>query len=472
MLKRPIPLHLKILLGLVLGVVVGLAINQFWKPETWLRFNIGNPKAFLAGTPDDANAEATVAAGAIRFAHQAIDFTGKLFVRGLRFIAVPIIIFSIIVAVAGLGDPRKLGRLGAKTLGIFAVTVTAAVVIALALVNTINPGKGVDEATRNAIVQQSQAANSKTLGGTTAAQALSLKDQLLNTLTTNPFDSLAKGEMLQVVVTAILLGFGLTLIPKAKAAPVIAVCDGLTDAILELVRVLLRFAPIAVFCLIAPVIATLGLDALHALFKYCLAILLGMAIILFIEYPIVLMLFTRGVNSQGVSQRVGIARFFRALAPAQLLAFSSSSSAATLPVTMECCKDRLGVPEDITSFVCPLGTTINMDGTALFQVISVIFLAQLYGVDLTFSQQLTVAALSILVAIGAPGLPSASVVMMVVPLQAVGIPIEGIALILAVDRILDMARTVVNVSGDAVAAAVVASSEKRMGFPPSPINSA
>jgi proton glutamate symport protein len=459
---RKVALHTKILIALVAGALLGIALNQFWTLDTWKSLGVHDAKAYLAGTAVDSNAGASTLASIARFANQTADLVGKLFLRGLRFIAVPIILFSIIVAVAGLGDPRKLGRLGAKTLGIFAVTVIAALVIALVLVNMIQPGLGVSEATREAIVNQSNAANAKTLGGTAAAQALSFREQVLGMLTTNPFESLAKGDMLQVVIAAILVGLGLTLIPKAKAAPVIAICDGLSEAILELVRLLLRLAPIAVFCLITPVITSLGLEALSALAKYCVAILLGMAAILFIEYPIVLTLFTNRRNAAGVSQRVGIARFFKALAPAQLLAFSSSSSAATLPVTMECCNDRLKVPEDITSFVCPLGTTINMDGTALFQTISVIFLAQLYGVDLSFAQQLTVAGLSVLVAIGAPGLPSASVVMMVVPLQAVGVPIEGIALILAVDRILDMARTVVNVSGDAVAAAVVASSEGRM----------
>ena len=460
MLSKPrVPQHLKILIGLVLGVLVGLGLNQFWTAETWAAIKVGDAKAYLAGTAAMRNDAAGALAATIRFLIGLNDIVGKFFIRGLRFIAVPIVLFSIIVAVAALGDPRKLGRLGAKTFGVFAITVAAAVIIAMALANTIRPGLNVAETTRAKIVAESSVANAKTLGGTVAASAVSIKDQLLSALTQNPFDSLARGDMLQVVVTALLIGFGLTLIPKEKSKPVIAVCDGLSEAILELVRVLLRFAPIAVFCLIVPVVATLGLDVLHALIKYCGAVILGMAIILFIAYPLVLLTLTRG------SQRVGVIRFFKAMAPAQLLAFSSSSSAATLPVTMECCRDRLGVPEDITSLVCPLGTTINMDGTALFQVISVLFLAQLYGIELSIAQQLTVATLSILVAIGSPGLPSASVVMMVVPLQAVGVPIEGIAIILAVDRLLDMARTVVNVSGDAVAAAVVAASEGRMTRP-------
>lgn len=466
--RKKTALHTKILVALVAGVLLGIALNQFWTLDTWKSLGVHDAKAYLASTAVDGNAEASTFAGVARFANQTAELVGKLFLRGLRFIAVPIILFSIIVAVAGLGDPRKLGRLGAKTLTIFAITVVAAVAIALTLANTIGPGEGVSEATRQSLVDLYTTSNSKNLAGTATAANLPFKDHVLNMLTDNPFASLARGEMLQVVITAILIGFGLTLIPKEKANPVIAICDGLTDAILELVRVLLRFAPIAVFCLITPVVVNLGLEALTALLKYCFTILLGMALILFLEYPLMLVLFTRlrKPNALGVPQRVTIRRFFKALAPAQLLAFSSSSSSATLPVTMECCENRLGVPKDITSFVCPLGTTVNMDGTALFQVISVLFLAQLYNIDLSLAQQLTVAALSILIAMGSPGIPSGSVVMMVVPLQAVGVPIEGIALILAVDRLLDMARTVVNVSGDAVAAAIVASSEGRMNHDP------
>jgi proton glutamate symport protein len=462
--RERFPLHLRIFVGLAIGVVVGLLINRFWTPDVWASLSVNNPKAYLAGTAVPENDNASILAGAARLIASTTDFLGKIFVRALRFIAVPIVLFSIIVAVAGLGDPRKLGRLGAKTLGIFALTVLIAVVVASTLATTIRPGDGVDQSTRERLLADASVAGAKTLSGTTAASATSFKDQLLNVLTLNPFDSLARGDMLQVVVTAIILGFGLTLIPKDRAKPVIDACDAITSAILELVRLLLRFAPIAVLCLITPVIATLGVDALTALIMYCLAVLLGMAIILFIEYPAVLWFFTRWAHAG--TQRVGVVRFFRAMAPAQLLAFGSSSSAATLPVTIECCEERLGVPKDIASFVCPLGTTINMDGTALFQVISVNFLAQLYAVDLSFTDQLTIAALSVLVAIGAPGLPSASVVMMVVPLQAVGVPIEGLALVLAVDRLLDMARTVVNVSGDAVAAVVVAASEGRMTDPP------
>jgi Na+/H+-dicarboxylate symporter len=182
----------------------------------------------------------------------------------------------------------------------------------------------------------------------------------------------------------------------------------------------------------------------------------GLAVVLLVEYPLLMLALTPSGN------KIGYGRFFRGLAPAMTLAFSSSSSSATLPVTIQCARDRLGVPEDIVNFVCPLGTTLNMDGTALYQVISVLFLAQLYGVDLSVSQHVTVGVMSAVVAVGTPGLPGASVIMMAIVLESVGVPTEGIAIILATDRVLDMCRTIVNVSGDAVACVVVAGSEKRL----------
>jgi Na+/H+-dicarboxylate symporter len=215
-------------------------------------------------------------------------------------------------------------------------------------------------------------------------------------------------------------------------------------------------APVAVFCLITQFVSVVGVGALKSVFVYCACVIGGLAIVLVIEYPLLMLLMTPRDN------RVGYKRFFRGLAPAQTLAFSSSSSSATLPVTIQCARDRLGVPEDIANFVCPMGTTLNMDGTALYQVISVLFLAQLYGIELTLGQHITVGIMSAVVAVGTPGLPGASVVMMAIVLESVGVPPQGIAIILAVDRILDMARTIVNVSGDAVACVVVAGSEGRL----------
>jgi Na+/H+-dicarboxylate symporter len=213
-------------------------------------------------------------------------------------------------------------------------------------------------------------------------------------------------------------------------------------------------APYAVFCLIARTAARMGLEVLGALLAYCVVVVVGLAVALLGVYPATLYLLTpRG-------RRVGFRRFFSAMAPAQLLAFSSSSSSATLPVTMECARDRLGVAERVVSFVVPLGATTNMAGTALYQAVASTFIAQLYGVEMTLAQQATVVLLATLIAVGSPGVPGGSIVMMVIVLEAVGLPTEGIAVILAVDRVLDMCRTVVNVSGDAAAAAVVGAWER------------
>ncbi len=461
MKPRGIALHWKILTGLVLGVALGLALNAWWTGETWSRLGVTEVKDFLAGNVNPANDGAAFAALAARFIIKAAKLVADLFLRGLRFIAVPVILFSIISAVAGLADLRRLGRIGGKTLGIFALTVVIAAGVGLLLVNVVRPGSRVSEETRARITEQMMPqARQRLDSARSQSDSLSAWDQATNALPTNPFAALAQGDMLQVVVAAILVGVGLILIPKPKRDLVVGFCDALADAVLQLVRLLMLLAPFAVFCLVVPVVAGMGLDLVRALAAYCATTLVGLGVVLFLEYPLLTRAFTPAGN------KVGYRRFFRAMAPAQLLAFSSSSSAATLPATMECCNDRLGVPEEITSFVCPLGTTINMDGTALYQIISVIFLAQLSGVDLSWGQQATVAFLAILVAVGAPGLPGSSVVMMTVVLQAVGLPSEGIAIILAVDRLLDMARTVVNVSGDAAAAVIVAGSEGRLGSDP------
>jgi Na+/H+-dicarboxylate symporter len=461
MKSRGMALHWKILLGLVLGVALGVALNAWWTGETWSRLGVNDAKDFLAGKANPANDGAVLGAMAIRVAVRAAKLVADLFLRGLRFIAVPVILFSIISAVAGLADLRRLGRIGGKTLGIFALTVVIASGVGLVLVNVVRPGSRVSEETRQRITEQMMPQARQRLDSAKAqSESLSAWDQVTNALPTNPFAALAQGDMLQVVVAAILVGIGLILIPKPRRDVVVGFCDALADAVLQLVRLLMQLAPFAVFCLVVPVVAGMGLELVGALAAYCVTTLVGLGVVLFLEYPLLTRAFTPAGN------KVGYRRFFRGMAPAQLLAFSSSSSAATLPATMECCNDRLGVPEEITSFVCPLGTTINMDGTALYQIISVIFLAQLSGVDLSWAQQATVALLAILVAVGAPGLPGSSVVMMTVVLQAVGLPGEGIAIILAVDRLLDMARTVVNVSGDAAAAVIVAGSEGRLGKDP------
>jgi Na+/H+-dicarboxylate symporter len=262
--------------------------------------------------------------------------------------------------------------------------------------------------------------------------------------------------MLQVVVTALMLGIALTLIPERKSAPVIGMCDALTDVVLKLVQLVMVAAPYAVFALLARVVARMGLDVLAPLGVYTVVVIGGLALMMFGVYPGVLFLLTR----------MRPRRFYQAIVPAQLLAFSSSSSSATLPVTLDCVERRLGASEDVTSFVVPLGATINMDGTALYQGVAAIFIAQIYGIDLSLAAQLTIVLTATLASIGTAGVPGVGLIMLVIVLQSVGMPPDvmagGIAIIFGVDRLLDMCRTSCNVTGDCMVAAVVAHSENEL----------
>lgn len=420
-------LHWKILIGLALGIAVGLVLHRFG----------GDVRSTLG---DD-------------FANVAIkinDVAGDLFKRSLQFIAAPIILFALILAVGSLGDLRKLGRLGAKTCGIFACTAMLSVVISLALVNIIRPGseRFISTTTREALNTMD---TSKAASLTTTAKGLSGWDLVRNIVPTNPFDSLARGDMLQIVFVALLLGIALSLLPRETSKPVLDVIHGLAEAFTSIVRGIMRLAPIGVFCLIVPTVATLGFDVLKSLGAYCITVLLALAVIQFAIYPGVVKVFSK----------VPIRDFFRGIAPVQLVAFSSSSSVATLPVTIENVRDRLGVPADITGFVCAMGAKINMDGTAAMQAIATVFLAQFYGTELSLAQQATIVITAVVSAIGSPGIPSGGMVMLVIVLQTYGIPTSGIAMILAVDRILDMCRTIVNVTGDAAVAVAVAGTEAK-----------
>jgi len=461
-MKR-LALHWKVLIALAFGIICGVLINKFWTVDSWSRVGVDDAAAYLAFRAAPFDEPLGFQAPVLRFVIMANKFFGDLFLQSLKFIAVPIVLFSLISAIASVGDLRKIGRLGIKTLACFLFTLVIAVAIAVIIGKVVAPGTFVDEETRNAIVAQyGDAATSR------VADAQKLTSQggmsymfsyLLGIVPTNPFAAIANAQMMQVVATALLLGIGLTMIPRETAEPVIRFCVGIAEAIMALVRIIMALAPLAVFCLTVQFVATVGVSALASVLVFCLCVIGGLAIVLFIEYPLLMLAVTPAGN------KLGYRRFFRGLAPAMTLAFSSSSSSATLPVTIQCARDGLGVPEDIVNFVCPLGTTLNMDGTALYQVISVLFLAQLYGVDLSLAQHITVGIMAAVVAVGTPGLPGASIVMMAIVLESVGVPTQGVAIILAVDRVLDMCRTIVNVSGDAVACVVVAGTEGRLGKP-------
>lgn len=451
-----IALHWQILIAMVLGIAVGLLVNQYWTDQTWSGMGVGAPAAFLAGTEHEANANATTLAHGARIAAKATDFAGKLFLRCLRFIAVPIVLFSLVVAVASLGDPRKLGRVGGKTIAIFLFTGFTSAVLGVTLATLTRPGVLDDPASRDALPR---AAAQSAIAAEAGAREYSAWKVILDAVPENPFHAIANAQMLQIVVLSIVLGLGLTLIDPEKSRPVIRVLDGLAEAVLRLVQVLMRAAPIAVFALISTIIAGLGLGVFKALALYCIVVVAGLAIILFVLYPTLTTLLTPASN------RVGFGRFFRAMLPAQLFAFSSSSSAATFPVTLQCCRDRLGADEGIAGFVCSLGVSFNMDGTAMYQAIVVTFLAQLYGIDMSFGDCVTVALMAAMLSIGVPGIPGGSLVVMAVVLDSIRVPADGIAIILAVDRVLDMCRTVINISGDAMGTAIVAASEGKLATP-------
>lgn len=431
--RQPLALHWKILIGLAAGLVVGLVLNV------------------VGGTLYGAAGEDGVDRWLIDFFVAANGFVGDLFLRALRFIAVPIVLFSLIVGASSLSDLSKLGRIGGKTVGIYLATTALAITTGLLLANIVRPGNFVSEAVRNKMALQ----------GTAEARVMmenaappDLWTTLLEIVPSNPANALAEGRMLQIVFLALVIGIGLTRIAPEKSKPIIAFFDGMTDVILQIVQAIMQVAPYAVFALLVEVLATMGLDVLGALIVYSFVVIGGLAVMTFLVYPTILRLLS------GVSP----AQFFPAIAPAQLLAFSSSSSSATLPVTLECVEERLGVKEEISSFVVPLGATINMDGTALYQGVAALFIAQLYGISLSFEQQITIILTATLASIGTAGVPGVGLVMLIIVLQSVGMSPEimasGIAIIFGVDRLLDMCRTTCNVTGDCMVAVVVGATEE------------
>lgn len=433
------------MIGLAAGIVLGLVLHETGA-SLWRALGVGDAAAYLGGRESEENAAAGVGAAAAAFLVKLNLLVGELFVRALRFIAIPIILFMLVVAVGGVEDVRRLGRIGARTVALFAATTVVAVTVGLVVGNVAGPGRGIGSQTRDAIAAAQASAAAEPIR---RAQTTSAWDLVREAVSKNPFDSLARGDALQVVVFSLAIGLVLGIMPREKSRPVLEVFGGLAHALITLVGLLMRVAPVAVFALITPIMADLGVGMLRALLAYCLSVVGGLLVMLLVVYPAILRALTP----------VKVGAFFRAILPAQLFAFTSSSSAATLPVTIRCVRTRLGVPEDITGFVCSVGTTINMDGTAVMQCIAAVFIAQLYGVDLTVGQQVTIAFTALLASVGAPGIPSGGIVMLVVVLETAGLPVQGIAVILAVDRLLDMLRTIVNVTGDALASVVVASAE-------------
>jgi len=420
-------LHWKIIIGLTLGLLYGvLAASQGWGG----------------------------------FTNDWIAPFGKIFINLLKLIAVPLVLSSLITGVASLSDLKKLSRIGGKTITIYITTTAIAVTIGLISVNILEPGKTIPDDMKIKLQNTYQSAASGKLEAAQEVKERSVLQPIVDMVPSNFFSSASNNRnMLQVVFVAIIMGIALIQIPKDKARPVLDFMEGINDLVIKLVDNIMLMAPIGVFALIADTITSVAgnnlnnvLELLSALGFYMLAVIIGLLIQMFVTYTAVLKLFSN----------MSLKKFYQGIAPAQLLGFSTSSSGATLPVTMERCEEELGVSEEVSSFVLPLGATINMDGTALYQAVAAVFIAQTLGMDLTLGAQLTIVLTAVLASIGTAAVPGAGIIMLVIILEAIGVPSAGIALILGVDRILDMMRTVTNVTGDATVAVAVASSENQL----------
>jgi Na+/H+-dicarboxylate symporter len=412
---HPLQIYTKILIGLLLGALAGLAFGSVMAE---------------------------------------IKPLGTAFIRLIQMIVVPLVFASLLVGTASLGDPKKMGRIGLKTLVYYLAYTAFAVLLGLALANLLEPGRGLPEEVQSRLAASyGGEAGSRATGAIERASAV---ETLLRIIPTNPMQALSQSSLLQIIFFAIFSGVALALVPRERAKPVIAFFEGLGDAMIGIVHIVIRLAPYGVFALIAAVVGSFGVDVLLSLLRYALITIAGLLLLNF-SYPPVVRLFS------GMSPLV----FMKGIRSPQLIAFSTSSSSATLPVTIQACEEKLGVPPDIASFVLPLGATVNMNGSALYHGVSAVFIAQVYGIPLTLGDQVMIVLTATLASIGAAGAPGVAVLMLVIVLEQVGIPVEGISLILGVERILDMFRTTVNITGDASAAVVIAASEGELRPPAS-----
>ena len=462
---KNLPLHTKIIIGLIAGIVY----------------------AFISS-----------ALGWNEFTINWIDPFGTIFIRLLKFIAVPLVLFSIISGISSLSDISKLGKMGGKTLAFYLVTTLLAVTIGLGMVNLIKPGTHLDDSQRvkNRISYElwaqeegievkddkrfltdpkyadlvQDAAGEKSASSNDKVETMRMNAEknkqssplqfLVDMVPENLVLSISNNSlMLQVIFFAIFFGVSIAALPSEKTKPVVDFINSINEIFLKMVSSVMSVAPYFVFALLAGVIAKMAdspkevLEIFIGLGSYSVTMFIALAFMVFVFYPVVLSLLVKGMSYK---------KFFRNMSPAQLMAFSTSSSAATLPVTMECVEENMGVSKNVTSFVLPIGATVNMDGTSIMQAVAVLFMAQLHMVDLSFAQQLTIVFTATLASIGAAAVPSAGLVMLIIVLQSVGLNPAWIAIIFPVDRILDMCRTVVNVTGDATVATLVASTENEL----------
>lgn len=425
-------LHRRILLGLVLGALFGLALNVFGGRLNELASHLLDRPADPVGS----------------LLSWVLQPLGQIFLRMLLMTVVPLVFASLAVGVARLGDLRRLGRVGLRTFAFFITTMTLAVTIGLVLINTFRPGDQIPEETRRHLIATytGQAAEK------TATPAAFGIQTIVDIVPRNPIRAAADMEMLSIIFFALVFGIGLTTLTPDRAGPLVKLLDSLNEVMVFIIGLAMRLAPFGVFALIAAVTARFGLDLLRQLGVYVLLVIAGIALQMF------------GTLSVLVRLLAGISpwTFFARVRDVIVTAFSTSSSNATLPTSIKVAEEELGIPPQLAGFVLPLGATMNMNGTALFEGVTVVFLAQVFGVPLGFTEQVVVVLVSVLTAIGAAGVPGGSIPLLAMVLTSVGVPAEGIAIIIGLDRLLDMCRTTLNVVGDLAAAAYVTRAE---GFP-------
>jgi Na+/H+-dicarboxylate symporter len=413
-------LHWQILIALVLAILIGLLIER----DTGL-FGVTLYGIFA--------------------------FVGELFLNALKMLIVPLIVSSIIVGVAGIGGSGNLGRLGSKTILYYAMTTLLAILVGLLVVNLIQPG--VVEGTAEEVFGLT-ASKSDLESRFADKGATDIVEIFLRMVPTNIVAAAAEGQMLGLIFFSLLYGFFITRLNHHYAETQLGFWNGTFEVMMKITELVMRFAPIGVFALVAKTVADTGLEAFGPLALFFFSVAIALAFHFFVTLPL-LLLIIGGVKPS---------RHYRAMGAALLTAFSTASSSATLPVTMECVEKNAGVSNRTSSFVLPLGATVNMDGTALYECVAVMFIAQAYGIELGFATQLLIVILALLTSIGVAGIPAASLVAIAIILSAVGLPLEGIGLILAVDRLLDMMRTAVNVFSDSCGAVIIAKSEGETGI--------
>lgn len=409
---------MKILVGMVIGLIWGLSADSF---------------------------------GLTAFTQDWIKPWGDIFIRSLKLIAIPLIIFSLVDGVSNLSDVSKLSRMGGKTIALYLSTTIIAVTIGLGLVNAFKPGKFLSADKREELRQTYASEIDLRIHSAHTVKDEGPLQPLVNIVPDNIFGSMTDNtNMLQVIFFSILFGVAMIMSNSGKVRIIKSFFDGANTIVLKIVDIIMKFAPFAVFALLASL--NIDVELLKALTFYCFNVVGGLIAMVFIIYPLILTLFTK----------MPYMKFLKGILPAQILAFSTSSSAATLPVTIDCAEKNLGISEEVSGFVLPLGATINMDGTSIHQGVSAVFIAQAFGIDLTVGQQITILLTAVLSSIGAAAVPGAGIIMLIIVLEAVGLDPAGLALILAVDRPLDMLRTTVNVTGDSAVATIVAHTENKL----------